>query len=96
MAGQKPYTFSNIEAITTTTQLYTQRRSSAATPAERKFTVADLAAFLESTMGWISNQGEYDDDSAAATGGVAVGEFYTLSVDNIYGMPQGLLKKRIA
>ena len=96
MPGQEPYTFTNIEAISTTTQLYTQRRRSDLPPAERKFTVADFAAFLESEYGYIKIQGAYADDAAADTGGVEVGEVYSLTADNIYGMPEGVLKKRIA
>jgi S1-C subfamily serine protease len=96
MAGQQPNTFTNIEALHATTQLYTQRRRSDLPPNERKFTVADMAAFLETEYGWIAIQGAYTDDSAAADDGVTVGQVYELTADNIYGLPAGTLKKRTA
>jgi hypothetical protein len=96
MPGQEPYTFTNVEALSTTTQLYTQRRRSDLPPAERKFTINDMAAFLETQYGWVKIQGAYSDDDAAGTGGVTVGQVYELTADNIYGLPAGTLKKRTA
>lgn len=44
----------------------------------------------------IANPGStYDDDVDAATGGVAVGEFYELSATNLLGAPVGTIKRRI-
>lgn len=36
------------------------------------------------------------NDGAAATGGVAIGEWYELHIDNTYGMTEGLAKRRKA
>lgn len=36
----------------------------------------------------------YSDDSAAATGGVSIGEYYVLSIANPYGLYSGFLKLR--
>ncbi len=38
---------------------------------------------------------EYDNDAAAAIGGVAVGSYYPVSATNTYSMQQGAIKKRI-
>jgi uncharacterized repeat protein (TIGR01451 family) len=39
--------------------------------------------------------GTYDDDADAALGGVAIGQFYELSATNLYGLPDGHVKRRI-
>lgn len=38
--------------------------------------------------------GQYTDDVDAGLGGVEVGEWYELSSDNSYGLPEGTLKRR--
>lgn len=98
MPGQKPYTFPLIPALADTTELYTQRRTSVSSPQEYRFTVADLIAFMLDSYNFVfvASDTKFADDSAAATGGVPVGEFYELSADNVYGLPEGLLKRRIA
>lgn len=37
--------------------------------------------------------GDYESDEAAILGGVAEGETYCLTIDNIYGMPEGTVKQ---
>lgn len=56
-----------------------------------------LQAFLESNYRYVRLAGAsaYGSDSAAASAGVAVGEFYELSAANIYGAAAGTIKKRI-
>jgi hypothetical protein len=38
---------------------------------------------------------EYDDDMAAASGGIGLNRYYVLTTANIYGLPQGTVKKRV-
>lgn len=38
---------------------------------------------------------EYDDDISAASGGIGMNRYYVLTAANIYGMPQGTVKKRV-
>lgn len=38
---------------------------------------------------------EYDDDTAAGIGGIGLNRYYVLTVANIYGLPQGTVKKRV-
>ena len=38
---------------------------------------------------------EYDDDTAAGVGGIGLNRYYVLTVANIYGLPQGTVKKRV-
>ncbi len=38
---------------------------------------------------------EYDDDTAAGSGGIGLNRYYVLTVANIYGLPQGTVKKRV-
>ena len=38
----------------------------------------------------------WPDDDTAATNGIAIGEMYALSADNIYGLPYGSLRLRVA
>ena len=45
--------------------------------------------------GGITVGGEYDDDVAAGVGGIALNSYYTLSLTNLWGLPQGLVKKRL-
>ena len=54
--------------------------------APQDLTIAEVLALIV--------KGQYDDDSAAATGGVLTGEVYELTAANIYGMPEGVLKIR--
>lgn len=92
----RPWLFATIPSLHSETIICTPRRSNAESPFEYRFTVQELAEFIESNFTFIVPKGEYDDDSAAATGGVSVGEYYELSAANIYGLPQGVIKKRIA
>jgi hypothetical protein len=99
MAGTKVHLFPPISSLTPTTQLYTQRRSSAEAPANFRLTLADIAAWLEE-QGFLKlpAPGPYVDDDAAGAAGVAVGEYYELAIPNTYGIPVGnggILKKRI-
>lgn len=94
MAEDRPWLFATIPSLTTTTLLHTARRSTAESPQEYRFTVQALVDFLGSQYDILPIQGIYDSDSAAAADGVAVGELYELSLTNIYGLPDGLLKRR--
>ena len=99
MPGTKVHLFPSIPSITDTTQLYTQRRSAAESPANYRFTIAEVMDYLQS-QGFIriAAGGPYDSDTDAASGGVAIGEYYILSSTNDYGIPTangGLLKQRI-
>jgi len=96
----RPWLFETISSLHPETQVYTSRRSLAEAPVERKYTIADLAAYLATSFGFVQVAGAaaYVSDEAAATAGVAVGEFYELRPDNVYGIPTGnggILKKRI-
>jgi hypothetical protein len=57
-------------------------------------TAAQAGAVLNVTVKSIL--GTYDDDAAAALGGVPVGGYYQLSLTNSYGLPDGLHKTRTA
>lgn len=39
--------------------------------------------------------GTYDDDADAAAAGIEIGEYYELSAENLYGLPEGQIKRRI-
>jgi hypothetical protein len=96
----RPWLFDNISSLHPETQLYTSRRRLAEAPAERKFTVSELAAYLATAFGFVQVTGAapYASDADAAAAGVNVGEFYELSPGNIYGIPTGnggILKKRM-
>jgi hypothetical protein len=85
--------------LTPTTQLYTQRRSSAEAPANFRLTLSDIATWLEE-QGFLKLPlpGPYFDDADAATAGVEIGEYYELAIPNTYGIPTGnggVLKKRM-
>jgi len=96
MAEDRPWLFTVLPSLTTETLLHTARRSFADSPQEYRFTIQQLFEFLESNYNVVAIQGQYASDAAAASGGVAVGEVYELNVDNIYGLPAGILKKRIS
>lgn len=94
----RPWLFTDIPSMHPEVQIYTSRRSNAEAPSEYKFTLSTLVAYLLSyfNLVQVSNAGSaYASDTAAGTAGVAIGEFYELSTANIYGMPAGILKKRI-
>lgn len=94
----RPWLFDTISSLHPEVQFYTARRSNAEAPKEYKFTLTTLVAYLLSVFNLVqvANSGStYSSDSAASTGGVSIGEFYELSAANIYGMPAGILKKRI-
>lgn len=93
----KVHLFPVIPSLTGETQLPTQRRSNAEPPSNYRFTIDTLKAFFESEYRFVRIAGAsaYTSDSAAAAGGVSVGDFYELAVGNVYGMAAGLLKKRI-
>lgn len=57
---------------------------------------AALQALETFIQALISLTSAYADDTAAGTGGIAVGQVYKLSAANVYGMPEGALKVRIA
>ena len=38
---------------------------------------------------------EYDNDTAAASGGIGLNRYYVVTVGNDYGLPQGTVKKRV-
>jgi len=95
----RPWLFTEIPSMHPEVQFYTARRSNAEAPNEYRFNLNTLVAYLLSYFGFvqITNSGTtYASDAAAGTGGVSVGEIYELSAGNIYGMPSGILKKRIA
>ena len=57
----------------------------------------DLIDSLTHVDDSIDVYGEFDDDSAAGTGGVPIGGYYRLSQANAYGIPTGnggILKRR--
>jgi hypothetical protein len=95
----RPWLFENISSLHPETQLYTSRRALSESPAERKFTIADLAAYLATAFNFVQVAGgPYVSDAAAGSAGVSIGELYELAPDNIYGIPTGnggILKKRI-
>lgn len=93
----KVHLFPVIPGLHSETQLPTQRRSNGEPPANYRFTIDMLQAFFESEYRYVRIAGAaaYISDSAAASAGVSVGEFYELSAGNIYGMAAGLIKKRI-
>lgn len=96
----RPWLFTNISSLHPETQLYTSRRALSEAPAERKFTIEALAAYLATAFGFVQVAGAsaYVDDAAAAAAGVNVGEFYELAIPNNYGIPTGnggILKKRM-
>lgn len=91
----KVHLFANIPSLSVETQIYTQRRSNAETPANFKFTVAALWSFILSTFNAVSvASAYYASDETAAIGGVQIGGYYKLSDDNIWGLPKGILKER--
>ena len=95
----RPWLFTTISSLHPELQFYTARRSNAEAPTEYKFTLTTLVAYLLSYFNFvqIANAGTtYASDTAAAAGSIAVGEVYELSAGNIYGMPAGILKKRIS
>lgn len=96
MAESRPWLFTVIPSLTTETLLHTARRSFAEAPTEYRFTIAQLFDFLQSNYDVVAIAGEYASDAAAASGGVSIGEVYELTAANIYGLPAGILKKRIS
>lgn len=90
----KVHEFAPIPSLHVETQLYTQRRSSGESPANYRFTLEELTAFLIDQFDLVQIKGAYASDEAAAIGGVAVNEWYELTEGNIWGMPEGLAKKR--
>ena len=101
MPGTKAHLFPVIPAITSSTQLYTQRQSSAASPANYRFTMAEMMDFLAANNFLLVPSGSnvYLDDADAQSSGVAVGELYWLAANNNYGTPVppgGLLTRRNA
>lgn len=91
----KVHLFGSIPSLTAETQLYTQRRSNAESPANYRFTIAALMQFMQDTYGLKAIKGTYASDTAAATAGLNIGDLYALSADNIYGMPAGVIKERV-
>jgi len=96
----RPWLFENISSLHPETQIYTSRRRLSEAPSERKYTVSDLAAYLATAFGFVQvpSTTPYASDAAAGAAGVAIGQFYELRPDNIYGIPTGnggILKKRM-
>lgn len=101
MPGTKAHLFPVIPAITSSTQLYTQRQSSAASPANYRFTLADLMDFMAANNFLLVPSGSnvYLDNEDAALAGVEIGELYWLAPNNNYGTPVppgGFLTRRNA
>jgi hypothetical protein len=94
MAKEYAHLFPIISSITRTTQIYTQRRSSAESPANYRFTVEELMDFISAEFGLLYVHGEYDSDEAAGIAGCDIDQVYELSASNIYGLPEGTLKRR--
>jgi len=46
------------------------------------------------TLSSFEVKGSFISDAAAAAGGVAVGEIYETALGNLYGLPDGVLKRR--
>lgn len=89
-----PYTFPDLTDLTDETQIYTQRRSNSDDPADQKFNMGQVVAYVAAQLSVLSSLGTYSSDEEAEQNGVPVGGFYDLSSSNIYGLPEGLLKKR--
>lgn len=90
----KPTTFPAAPGLSTETQLYTQLLNNATGEANFRFTLAELLGFF-TTNNVIIVQGIYDSDAAAATAGVAVGEYYETAPGHVEGIPPGLVRKRL-
>lgn len=54
-----PHLFDDIGSLTRTTQLYTQRRASVESPNNYKFTIEDLAGYLETEFGHVKSDQLY-------------------------------------
>lgn len=90
----KVHEFAIAPGLTETTEFPTQRRSSAESPANYRFTFSTLATYLESLFAIKRVRGIYYDDAAASAGGVQIGQVYELAQVNKYGLPKGILKTR--
>ena len=96
MASTKPTAFPVIPALDATTELYTQRRASTEAPANYRFSLDELAQFILAEYSLVMVYGEYASDAAAQADSVPVGGAYTCSSANIYGLPAGTIKTRVA
>lgn len=94
MAKEYAHLFPIIPSLTRTTQIYTQRRSGVESPANYRFTIEELMDFISAEFGLLYVHGEYDSDEAAEAAGCELNQVYELSAANIYGLPNGTLKRR--
>jgi len=92
MVGTKVHLFPVIPSLTRETQLYTQRRSAAEAPDNFRFTVGDVIDFIVDE-GYVMIMGTYPDDETASADGVQLDEVYELTADNIWALPEGVLKR---
>jgi hypothetical protein len=92
----RPWLFPVIPSLHNETLLHTARRSTGESPQEYRFTLETLMNFLQSNFNVVRIEGSYTNDATAASGGVAIGEYYELASGNYYGLPAGILKKRVA
>jgi hypothetical protein len=56
--------------------------------------VEELMDFISAEFGLLYVHGEYDSDEAAGIAGCDIDQVYELSASNIYGLPEGTLKRR--
>lgn len=96
MPTDSPHLFTVIPSLHRQTQLYTQRRSNAESPANYRFTIEEIAEFMASEFGVLIIHGQYASDADAAAAGCDIDQTYELTADNIYGLPEGILKRRKA
>jgi len=90
----KVHEFPAISSLHPETQLYTQRRSNSETPTNYRFSVEELAAYFFAQFNMVQVMGAYSSDSDASSNGIAIGEIYEVTMDNVYGLPEGTLKTR--
>lgn len=99
MADKRPKDFTPLtnSQITLDTQLYTQVPGGAVSEDDYRFTVGQLLSQLNILT--VASGGPYISDDAAGTGGVSIGQYYELAINNIYGIPignGGVIKKKVA
>lgn len=96
MAKEYAHLFPIIPSLTRTTQIYTQRRSGVESPANYRFTIENLMEFIAEEFDLLFVHGQYDSDDHAALSGCEINQIYELGAGNIYGLPEGVLKRRKA
>lgn len=90
----KVHEFPYMSSLTAETKVPAAQRSNAEDPEDLLWTITQLMDFLTAN-GWIQIQGVYASDAAAATGGVAIGQWYETDYGHEEGIPAGVAKKRL-